>query len=590
MNRLKLILICFLALAPSTVNAENISLNKATEAAEKFFAKCGAATRSGSHLELLNRNEVTMTRGGESAPFYIFNRKEGGFVIISGIDAARPVLGYSLDRSFSMAGDMPENLRDWLDMYRQQINGRRLTGVPATDDEKARWTEALTVTKAAAPKSVYLKTPEFAQGSPFNKLLPKDSDGRTVVAGCVTIAAAQLMAYYKHPIKGTGTLPGYTTSKGFVMPDVQLGHEYKWDKILDKYTSGQYTDEQADAVARLVYDLAVMGQVEMSSSSTTGNTNATFPAMSTYMGYDKSVRRFGHWNMDDETWKSVLLETLDKGQPIPFSASSTSGGGHAFIVDGYDDMENFHINWGWNGSSNGYYKVSAFGSYIKEQLAYVDLIPDRGGEYEYNMSIKSTSTGGSSYDGIMVQSANLAKGGSVVIKFGGAYNYGFVPLKGEVTFAHKDKNGTIKEFLIEKPLEMPELAMKSTHVFTSNITLSIKKDIERGDYIEPLFRVLGRTQWNSFYNASNKEDALLGILPMHVRDYTKLTFKKNTKTLTVKTFKGTSYSLAKTGGATLLSGKLTSETVNISLMSYGPGSYTFTLENGDTSASFKIIL
>ena len=35
-----------------------------------------------------------------------------------------------------------------------------------------------------------------------------------------------------------------------------------------------------------------------------------------------------------------------------------SGGGHSYIVDGYDSNGFLHVNWGWGGISDGYYNVS----------------------------------------------------------------------------------------------------------------------------------------------------------------------------------------------------------------------------------------
>ena len=32
---------------------------------------------------------------------------------------------------------------------------------------------------------------------------------------------------------------------------------------------------------------------------------------------------------------------------------------HAFICDGYDDNGLFHFNWGWSGSHNGFFAMSA---------------------------------------------------------------------------------------------------------------------------------------------------------------------------------------------------------------------------------------
>ena len=31
---------------------------------------------------------------------------------------------------------------------------------------------------------------------------------------------------------------------------------------------------------------------------------------------------------------------------------------HAFVCDGYKEGDYFHINWGWGGQFNGYYRLS----------------------------------------------------------------------------------------------------------------------------------------------------------------------------------------------------------------------------------------
>ena len=101
-NRLKALAAIITLLLPVFASAEDISLSKAQGVAEKFFIKSGVATRGSSHLTLVNKDEVAQTRSASDAYFYIFNRAEGGFVIISALDAACPVLGYSFEGSFSI--------------------------------------------------------------------------------------------------------------------------------------------------------------------------------------------------------------------------------------------------------------------------------------------------------------------------------------------------------------------------------------------------------------------------------------------------------------------------------------------------------
>ena len=101
MKKLLFLLFALLLIATPALKADDISLGKARAAAEMFFAQCGVDTRAGSSLTLLG-TDLTLepTRSSEAPAWYVFNRAEGGFVIISGLDAAMPVLGYSFEDSF----------------------------------------------------------------------------------------------------------------------------------------------------------------------------------------------------------------------------------------------------------------------------------------------------------------------------------------------------------------------------------------------------------------------------------------------------------------------------------------------------------
>ena len=51
-----------------------------------------------------------------------------------------------------------------------------------------------------------------------------------------------------------------------------------------------------------------------------------------------------------------MRSDLNKLRPLYYSANDGQGG-HAFILDGYDEDGKFHINWGWGGSYDGYFVV-----------------------------------------------------------------------------------------------------------------------------------------------------------------------------------------------------------------------------------------
>jgi hypothetical protein len=75
-----------------------------------------------------------------------------------------------------------------------------------------------------------------------------------------------------------------------------------------------------------------------------------------------------------------LKEQIDLLQPILMSGSSEYGG-HAYLVDGYremiiDDKPEilFHFNWGWGGSSDGYFTL-IYQPFGDGAMAYIDIVP-----------------------------------------------------------------------------------------------------------------------------------------------------------------------------------------------------------------------
>lgn len=576
-------------LLPEVIFAENVKLDKATEVAEMFFVKNGAAlTRSSSKLTLVNASEVAATRSGE-ASFYIFNRTGGGFVIVSALDAACPVLGYSLEGSFSMADDMPENLREWLDLYRQQIAERRKSGKPATAAELERWNDALEFAEGdGLPDAVDLQTADWNQGAPYNNLCPVDVNGKKSVAGCVPVAISEIVFFHKHPVKGTGTLSAFT-SNGVDLPAVELGHEYQWNRMLSKYSSGNYTKEQGDAVAKLVFDIGMMIQASYSSNGTSGVTSRVI-RLAQYMGYDKAMVKYSNTHKNDTEWKALLKDEIGSGYPVLFAADQAAGAGHAFVIDGYDASDRFLINWGWGGSSNGYYQLSAFGSYTINQIAYLNIRPDKGNDYTPNMLLITTTQGGVSYKGVEQAGGLVSPGQTFTVRFGGLSNAGYVTAEDiQIQFAHKSKDGTIKEWMRTSPLTKSSLGSGSYTWWTSNPELTVNKTIEEGDYCEPLYRLGSSGEWRQFYNANTVDDGVQVKMPLHIRDYTYLTYNKSKKTVGLCTFVGSTWTLKHADGTKIRSGKATTAEFKMNLSAYS-GSYILEVACGEQSFSVNITL
>jgi hypothetical protein len=77
---------------------------------------------------------------------------------------------------------------------------------------------------------------------------------------------------------------------------------------------------------------------------------------------------------------------LDNKRPILFAGlSSSKKEGHAFVCDGYDIYDNFHINWGWDGYYNGYFAITKLNPDLYDFSAYQTIVSDIEPQEESNI-------------------------------------------------------------------------------------------------------------------------------------------------------------------------------------------------------------
>ena len=88
----------------------------------------------------------------------------------------------------------------------------------------------------------------------------------------------------------------------------------------------------------------------------------------------------------------MLYHSLAEGKPIYYAgwaaadneAGHSGTSGHGYIIDGYFsdaiDTNYYHINWGWNGSYNGFFKLDAMrpsnSDFTKWHGAIIGIEPD----------------------------------------------------------------------------------------------------------------------------------------------------------------------------------------------------------------------
>lgn len=274
--------------------------------------------------------------------YYAFDKGDGeGYVLVSAEDGVDAILGYTDSGSFDY-NNLPENMKWWLSSYVSQIKEAREIGAPTAPVVKSTGT-------SVAP----LVTSKWNQGSPYNNLCPTITSGAHAATGCVATAMAQIMYYHKWPEKGTGTKSysdnGSTRSADFGSTT------YQWDTMTPTYSSSS-TNDANNAVATLMYHCGVAAEMSYGASSG-AMTNTAVYGMLQYFGYDEEARLLSRDYYGRTEWEQIMKSELDASRPIMYGGNSSSGG-HQFVCDGYDANGLFHINWGWGGMSDGYFKIA----------------------------------------------------------------------------------------------------------------------------------------------------------------------------------------------------------------------------------------
>ncbi len=284
-----------------------------------------------------------------SPSYYVFNVGEGqGFIIAGADDRIPAVLGYS-DRGSFDPENMPVNMQAWLKGYNAQME--YLNQHP----------------EAAAPKRTVngssiepLLASEWNQGNPYNSLCPMDGDKRSVT-GCSATAMAQVMFFWKYPNYTVADIPGYTTStKGLTVSAIAAGAAIDWDNMLPKY-NGSETEAQQLAVANLLLMCGTSLQMDYTSNNSGAVTRRAADAWKDYFDYDQGTKNEFRKDYRLAAWNQKVYDELKAGRPVLYYGQS-SGGGHAFVIDGYGGDDYFHVNWGWGGGSNDYFLLSILDS------------------------------------------------------------------------------------------------------------------------------------------------------------------------------------------------------------------------------------
>lgn len=359
---------------PGFLSAKQIGQDNAVKVVQTHLQSKSSIRSTHSdeiHRVYVSKKEPVLknTNNEEVVYYYVFNIGENnGFVIVSGDDIAKPVLGYSNTGSYEK-DDLPPGFVYWLSCLQGEIAYAIESNFVPDEDTRKAW-NAYYEGNDAALRSIHAVTPflstKWGQGVPYNLECPfyGSIPDQRAVTGCVATAMAQLMKYYEYPDAGVGMSSTYTTSSYKIsVPSIDLSSGYDWKNMSDVY-SGTWTSEAADAVAKLMYHCAITAQTDFGETSGAALGRAA-KAMAGNFDYDLGMQTktrdyttgTGERNLfySDSEWQSFIINEVNAERPVFYSGVDDTGVGHAFICDGYDNTGKFHFNWGWDGRAEDVY-------------------------------------------------------------------------------------------------------------------------------------------------------------------------------------------------------------------------------------------
>lgn len=473
------LLLC--GLLSCNVFAQQRNKNDATKIANDFI-ECNLSKFVDSEIKLrlssslISSNEALNT--GKEAYYIFAPPSEGkGFVIVSGDKRMPAILAYSDEEQFDI-DNIPPNVRYWLDCYAEAfltLNSRSDT-VPFK-------------TSSVNPDGIspLLENNSWGQDDPYNRLCPSVRNERCVT-GCVATAMAQVMRFHKYPATGKGSI-SYTTETNNIHIQHNLAStQFRWNDVIDDY-NGAYTPEQADAVAELMYSCGVSVNMDYCTSSQGGSGTYQSNLIKAFIenfSYDQDAAFMKRSYCSEEDWHNILVKELNEGRPVNYAGTNIKDGGHSFVFDGYRVSEgnkypDYHVNWGWNGSCNGYYQIADLspsengqhttaGGFNNSQQITIGIKPEDGID---NGSIYLCTTN-------LHTSTTTAKAGSTINIYAASC----------ANMSYKKFNGTIHAILISKEdgkeIILGESRLKALSFLQEqnnvNIEITLPHNLANGQY------------------------------------------------------------------------------------------------------------
>ena len=306
-----------------------IDLSKARKLAQKYISQPSIVSNNNAAAKIAR---IKGKSGVAQQPaYYVFSNIGGkGFAIIPSDDRLGNVIGYST--TGELTDSLPTPLSNLLADYTAAVQSITVDSID------------LRVKYPNRPKA-FVKP---VIGSLWNQTYPWNMytpviNGSHAPVGCVATAMSQVLFFHKWP---------KNRPAGMFRGDDAYGLDYyDWDAILPQYTGvPNVSTHSASAAATLCRDVGQAVSMWYGSEGSSSEEGKAWRAFEDK--FDYSVRFIEKDMMPGTDYLQTIYNELSAGYPI-----FAIGGDHAFVYEGYDENGLVYVNWGWAGSSDGYYNI-----------------------------------------------------------------------------------------------------------------------------------------------------------------------------------------------------------------------------------------
>ncbi|MBK8164961.1 MAG: C10 family peptidase [bacterium] len=299
-----------------------------------------------------------------------------GYVVVAADSDLPPVVAYSLESSYPR-GDGPNPLRAILAAdLACRLNAATLIDAEVAARWHAQW-DNLRDGKAqpvrfeqwppagSTPTGGWLLT-NWTQNAPYNDLCPVDlaRGGARSVAGCPAVAMAMILDYH-------GTLQGTVFDDGdrywhayagnnYWIPDAAARYGFPTFEVLNGclQTLGAHWEAGTPLTntdkAALVFACGTAASQVYSAAG-----SGTFAVAQAYAAFVRCGFTSARLVLEaDPDLYADLRAQMQSARPAHLAVVDPSWSmGHNLVVDGYNADDFYHLNFGWGGPYNGWYRL-----------------------------------------------------------------------------------------------------------------------------------------------------------------------------------------------------------------------------------------